>query len=95
MCLVCSIAAVLTTLLRLHIRRGQLWWDDLLAFLSMVFLLVHVTGVVLYVQDTSVYYIFCADFLYESFTFDVAEVSRNTMVAAYYIMATQFSTVIW
>jgi hypothetical protein len=58
-CLVCFSVAVLTTLFRLYIRRGRLWWDDAFSLLSMIFLLVHVIGVVLHVQDDSECYICC------------------------------------
>lgn len=50
---VCSTVAALTTIYRLYIRGGRLWWDDAFAAFSMLVLLVQVASVALHVHDPS------------------------------------------
>ncbi|KAK1227633.1 hypothetical protein PQX77_009356 [Marasmius sp. AFHP31] len=76
---ICAIPTLLSTTYRLYIRQSRYWADDLLAFFSGLSLLLMVAST----------------FIHISFTPGNSSVKKETMIAAYYLMAASFYSVLW
>ncbi|KAJ8090775.1 hypothetical protein PM082_024956 [Marasmius tenuissimus] len=75
----CVIPALVTTVYRLYIRRSRYWADDLLALISALSLLLMVTST----------------FAEALFAPNSSGIAQSRMVAAYYLAASFFYSVLW
>jgi glucan phosphoethanolaminetransferase (alkaline phosphatase superfamily) len=88
------------TLLRLWLRRGRYWWDDAWAFFSLLKYVVpthriaplHTLIAIVSSVSTSLIVQFGAVFMHVEHPKDLSRLDR---IAAYYLMAVTFYTVIW
>ncbi|TFK34016.1 hypothetical protein BDQ12DRAFT_738409 [Crucibulum laeve] len=87
-CVICSSAAIISTIYRLYVRRRRIWADDGFAFFSMLFLAVQVVAVFLNPGEFS--------------SLEGTGVGMPTSITAngigatrYYMMANMFYSIIW
>ncbi|KAJ7777300.1 hypothetical protein B0H16DRAFT_1712320 [Mycena metata] len=93
---ICSSVAILTTIRRLLIRRSRLWADDGCAIFSTCILVLQVASVFLHADMA------CKYIIAHLFNFGIApnlhypaSMNRSTRIAAYYLIAITFYSIIW